>query len=809
MGPRPPVDLIRTPMLAPRLPAAHRVLPAVHRVPWFLASVVTLAVMAVSAPWIAWSALSVIAVDGTTPLEWVPPEFAPRQVYDEFATVFDSGDVAVVTWPGCELGSPALERLAAAVSGSAAPRAADGTPWFSGVATGTEALEAIAAPPLDLGRREAVERLTGMLVGPDGRTTCAVIGFTPAGLLDRRPAVAWLQDVVRRTVTIDEASVHMAGPVIDNVHIDRETAASLNHFALPAGLVVLVVTTWALRSVAFAAVVWLVSAWCVGLSFATLHACGDRMNAMLIVMPVLVLVLGVAGGIHLVNYLAEALAHGGRVGVASRAMRIGWLPCSLSAGTTAIGLFSLTASRLEPIRTFGFHAAIGVMAALVGMFLVLPGLFERWPMVPPIRRIATGVPGRRPRLDRWPQVLAALVTRHAAWIGAILAAAMAVAAAGLPLIRTSVRIDTLFRPESRVIRDYAWIERAIGPLVPIEVVVRFAAGHDVRPAERLDLVQAIEDRLAALGDVSGVVSAATFLPEMAEDGSLRSATRKAIAARRLERSLASGDTMKYVRNVAGADLDDTGPDDTGPDDDRADQDQLWRVTARVPALRDVDYGELLDRVRTEIAPAVAAAGGSDRGISAACTGVMPLVHSIQHALLGDLFRSFLTALGIITVVMIVVERSLGVGLVAMVGNVFPMLLLFGMLGWTRTPLDIGSVMTASIALGMAIDGTLHFLTFYRRTRDAGGSPDRAVRAAYRHCAAALVECTLVCGLGILVFAASSFAPTSRFAVMLALLLVAALVGDLILLPALLVGPVGRLLVPARVRPAVAAHTSSG
>jgi predicted RND superfamily exporter protein len=127
----------------------------------------------------------------------------------------------------------------------------------------------------------------------------------------------------------------------------------------------------------------------------------------------------------------------------------------------------------------------------------------------------------------------------------------------------------------------------------------------------------------------------------------------------------------------------------------------------------------------------------------------------------------------------------------MVSNVFPMILLFGALGWTRTPLDVGSVMTASIALGMAIDGTLHFLTFYRRGIDAGDTPPAAVHAAFAHCAGAMTQSTVVCGLGILVFAFSSFAPTSRFAWMLALLMAAALAGDLVLLPAMLVGPLGR------------------
>jgi len=778
---------------------SDRLASADHR--WLAISLVTLAALAASAPVIARSAFRVLAVDGTTPLEWVPADFGPRRDYDDFTAVFDSGDVAVVTWPGCELGGAALEGIAAAATGPDAVRAVDGAAWFDHVATGAEAVTALMAEPLALDREEAVDRLAGMLIGPDRRTTCLVVGFTEAGMVDRRHSVAWLRDLVSRTAGIEPTTVHMAGPVVDNFHIDRETADSLNHFALPAGLVVLGVTAWALRSLAFAAVVWLCSAWSVGLAFFTLDACGERMNAMLIVLPVLVLVLGVAGGIHLVNYLAAALAEGGRRGVAMRAVRIGWLPCALSAGTTAIGLASLAVSRLEPIRTFGRHAAIGVLAGLVVTFLVVPGLFERWPIDGSSRRWPRpGVPGR------WAGRMAALVVRHATPITVGLLGAMVVAAAGIPLVRTSVRIDTLFRADSAVIRDYDWIERTVGPLVPIEVVVRFAAGHDVRPAERLDLVQAVESRLAAVGGVSGVVSAASFLPESSsrgESGSplgrpLREATRKAVAARRLERGFAADDAMKFVRNVATTEAA-HGSARGGPAADVGGggvaTDQLWRVTARVPALQDIDYGTLLDVVRVEVDPLVAEAGGEARGISASYTGVMPLVHSIQHALLGDLFRSFLAACGVIALVLVVVERSVGAAAVAMVSNIFPMVLLFGLLGWTRSPLDIGSVMTASIALGMAIDGTLHFITFFRREREAGGDPPQAVGAAYRHCARALVQCTLVCGMGILVFAGSSFAPTSRFALMLAGLVAAALAGDLLLLPALLVGPVGRRLVP--------------
>jgi predicted RND superfamily exporter protein len=226
--------------------------------------------------------------------------------------------------------------------------------------------------------------------------------------------------------------------------------------------------------------------------------------------------------------------------------------------------------------------------------------------------------------------------------------------------------------------------------------------------------------------------------------------------------------------------------------------QQWRVTARVSALNNMDYGHFLNDVRQKVEPLLAserAAGASD--ISAVYTGVMPLVHEIQRRLMSGLFRSFLSALGLITVVTMIVQRGVFAGLVVMAPNVFPMIVMFGLLGWLHTPVDIGSVMTASVALGMSIDGTLHFLTFFRRSLDQGRSRRRAVHDAYGRCAAAMAESSLVCGAGMLVFTFSSFVPGSRFAWIVSSLLALALVADLVVLPALLLGPLGKLFRPRR------------
>ena len=118
--------------------------------------------------------------------------------------------------------------------------------------------------------------------------------------------------------------------------------------------------------------------------------------------------------------------------------------------------------------------------------------------------------------------------------------------------------------------------------------------------------------------------------------------------------------------------------------------------------------------------------------------------------------------------------------------------MFGGLGWLGVPMDIGSVMTASVALGIAVDDTLHYLTFYRRGLDLGYSRSGAVTFAFRHCGRAMMQTSFACGLGLLVFGFSDFVPTSRFACMMFGLLMMALLADLILLPSLLLGPLGNV-----------------
>ena len=145
----------------------------------FRLALVSLAALAAAAPWVVTTAIRVIGVDATTPIDWVPASFPARQAYAEFTAEFESGDVVIASWPGCTLDAASVGRFLEAATGPRAPRNAAEQRWFADVASGREALERLTAPPLSLDRGVALERLTGMLVGPDGEQTCVVIGFTP------------------------------------------------------------------------------------------------------------------------------------------------------------------------------------------------------------------------------------------------------------------------------------------------------------------------------------------------------------------------------------------------------------------------------------------------------------------------------------------------------------------------------------------------------------------------------------------------------------------------------------------------------
>jgi Cu/Ag efflux pump CusA len=298
----------------------------------------------------------------------------------------------------------------------------------------------------------------------------------------------------------------------------------------------------------------------------------------------------------------------------------------------------------------------------------------------------------------------------------------------------------------------------------LEVVIHVDKDDPRKQFEQIQLIAAVQRKIHALDEPVATMSAINLCPPLPRSHSVRGIVgRKVIGSPRTKQRLTDAN---YLRETA--------------------DEYLWRISVRAPAVGDLDYGFFAEKIRGAVEPLL-----SQEGVKGTYTGIIPLIYKAQRQLLQDLFRSFLVAFAVIAVVLVFVLRSIVAALLSMIPNVFPAVIIFGGIEWAGIPVQIGSVMTASAALGIAVDDTVHVLTWFRRGLDRGLSRPEAIRDAFGRCSGAMVHTTLICACGLLVFALSTFVPILHFAWLMVFLLLSALVGDLLLLPAILAGPAGR------------------
>ena len=537
---------------------------------------------AMALPAIAWGAQQALRANHNSPLDWVPPTFAPRAEYDAFCNRFGPGDTVVISWPGCSLAEERLDRFAEILRTARVFHDDDGQWLFHDVITGREAVAGLAGSGAEtvgsagMSPAEAAARLSGSLVGPDQATTAVVITFTAAGLQERGRLVAKIRRAATVFCGVAANDQRLAGPVIDGLSVDTASQETLSKFAAPSAIVVFLLCWGSLRSLKAAGVVFGLAAFCQGATLALVHYAGDSMTALLIVLPPLVQVLAVAGGIHLANYFFD----GQDAAVeqpARRALQIGWLPCVLSGGTTAIGMASLASSELSPIRSFGVYSAVGVLITTAALLSLLPAMFLFWP---PQRATPTRVERQtnvaRRSDSRWFWLASCLGTHHAV----LSLAGVAVIAAGgwfASRLSTSVRIDTLFATNSRILEDYRWLEEHVAPLVPLEVVLTCDRTCPLSPIQRLEVLWHLGRRLNERPEIQGVFSAADCVPAVPQLEELSPEQRATVLNEALLEFAPRFEQINLLRRDGSS--------------------ETWRLTLRTSALGTADYAAMLAAIR--------------------------------------------------------------------------------------------------------------------------------------------------------------------------------------------------------------------
>jgi hypothetical protein len=561
---------------------------------------------------------------------WLPDGFEETRELDWFREQFLGDQFVVISWPGCTLEDPRIEKLAQALVPPHTPETADlpQRKFFKSVITGPQVLAQMTDPKgnLKLKQSEALDRMQGALIGPDGETTCLVATLTNeaednlrAGLGNSWPLTRILMGredgllfkIASESCGLDKSELRIGGPPVDNVAIDDEGEITLMRLVGLSALVGLGLSYYCFRSKRVTAMVFFCGVYGAACSLMIVYVTGGLMDAVLLVLPSLVYVLGLSGAIHLINYYQDEVEEAGLEGAPGRALRAGWLPCTLAAVTTALGLGSLITSEVIPIRKFGIYSAYGVLFTLVVLFALLPTLLQLWPP-----RQKKKVASKQGQVHSTPfsKLLLGMgdmiINRHA-MVSILCLILLLVLGAGLVKTKTTVQLMKLFDPGSNIIRNYTWLEENLGNLVPMEVVLRMdhsrmrqgsepilsADGHyRLSMLERMEMVERIQKRIEQLPDVGRALSMVTFAPELPEQANSLGAFT--------ERSGYNSALQKHRQDFLEEDY------------FRADDsEELFRVSARLPALSDVDYGQFVEEIRYSVMPLLAAYRERERIIS--------------------------------------------------------------------------------------------------------------------------------------------------------------------------------------------------
>ena len=766
--------------------------------PYFRFRLIVFACFVLAAPWVVVGAREALRNAGTSVEEWLPDSFEETQKLQWFAEHFVADDLLLISWEGCTLEDKRLQRLKTELSQPIQLPSGGEATVFRKLISGRDALDQLMAEPLNMPEAAAKTRLQGWLLGPENDQTCLLALMSPDGLKNRSLWFAHLYASADRVPGLERDQIRFAGTTRDAEEIDRASTHLLMEMSVASQALCFVLMLVLFRDVILAACLFINALFCQQLSLALVTYSGLQMDSVMLMVPSLVYVLTVSAGVHIINYYRDASHELGSDGAPLRAVKDALAPCVLAASTTAVGLSSLAISFLTPVRKFGICASASLLIANVVLFTLLPCQLEQIALWKRKRKAAAA---SNPQTNSWRWLLS-IVDKGKYVIHVLAIAVLIFSGWGITRIRSSAGVHSLLPADAAILQDYEWVEDRIGPLIPVEIVLRVplapqpATGSRGKFIDRLRLVAQVHGKVAQLDDVGVVVSPLNFLPRIPPSGeTVRQIAKQVVLNRKLE---ANADAL-----VEAAMLRHNGTE------------ELWRISVRAYAGKRHNYVNLLNEIETAVGPVVKGADALGlKDVSAVFCGGVPLVQKVQDQMLVDLINSFVTAFGIITVMMIllmigfarghlrqasrrsdrmriVLARTFA-GVVSMIPNLIPCVLVLGGMGLAGIPLDIGSIMTAGVALGIAVDDTLHFITWFCRGLQDGRSRSEAVEYAYSRCASAMTQTSLICGLGLLVYGFSDFVPIARFAWLMFAMLFAAVLADLIILPAVLLGPLGKL-----------------
>lgn len=517
------------------------------------------------------------------------------------------------------------------------------------------------------------------------------------------------------------------------------------------------------RAVLFAMLVVIIAVvWVLG----TTVLFGYKITILTGILPPLLIVIGVENSIFLLNkYLSEYRIHGNKILALSRMIsRIGNANL-LTNATTAAGFAAFIITSNELLVEFGIVASVNILVTYLLSLFILPILFSYFPVPKPkhlqhldkgfINYIVTKVTG--------------IILTKRTVIYIITSVFFVAAIYGLTKLKTTGNIVDDISKKEKLYKDMIFLEQNFKGVMPLEITVNTKKRNGILRLSTLKKIDQLQDTLALYKEFSKPLSVVEVV---------KSAKQAFYKGNEKMYSLPNNQEKNFILSY----VPEMGGKNKGILNAFVDSNfQTTRISVQMANIGTND----INRILNDIQPKIDSIFNPDK-YDISLTGTSVVFLKGTNYLVKNLFMSLMLAVLIITLLMALIFSSARMIVISLIPNLIPQILTAGMMGFFDIPIKPSTILIFSIALGISVDNTIHFLSRYRlQLRHNSWKIRPAVLAALIETGYSMVYSAIVLFFGFYIFTLSSFGGTEALGYLVSFTLVVALLSNLFVLPSLL------------------------
>ena len=457
------------------------------------------------------------------------------------------------------------------------------------------------------------------------------------------------------------------------------------------------------------------------------------------------------------------------------------VPCFFAIITTVVGFASLVLSNIEPVINLGLMMSIGISISLILAFIIFP--------------IILIIMGKRDEFEKqnvrtsFVEKCSYIVENYGKTIIVVSILSVVFSITGSSRLFVENSFINYFKPSTEIYKGMKVIDENLGGTSPLDIIIKFKDDEKTVVTknenqdeyddfenefieknddkqywfsqDKMDTIIAIHDYLETIPEVGKVQSLATLLKvgEILNKNERLDGITLALLYNQLPPKYKDMILSPYI-NI---------------DKNEA------RITMRIiDSNPDLRRNDLLTKINTDLREII-----KNKETTYQLSNLMVLYNNMLQSLFNSQISTLGTSVVILSIMFFILFKSSKVVFIALVSNIIPIFLLFGIMGWLNIPLDIMTITIAAIAIGIAVDDTIHFIHRFEEEFKLDKDYINAMKRAHNGIGHAMYYTTIIIVIGFSILMLSNLVPTIYFGLLTGVIMINVLAADLLLLPKLL------------------------